>query len=98
MKHMLSKITYHVDMILYMFVYKYKHIQCICIYGQSAPGGPFHCESAVGVEVFQFTLSFGVDLICVQNWMGMVSFLSSPVLGTFWSKKVKKIYSERCPF
>ena len=42
-----------------------------------------------GVSKFSsHTLSFGGDLICMQNWMVMGSFLSSPVVGTFWSKKV----------
>ena len=66
--------------------------------GKNATGRTFHCGIAGDLHFFYYTLSFGDDLICVQNWMGMVSFLSSPVVGTFWSKKVKKICSERCPF
>jgi hypothetical protein len=75
-------------------------ISCLIqgLYGQSAPGGPFSCESAGGEEVFLFTLSFGGDLIYVQNWMGMVSLLSSPVVETFWSKKVKKYVQKGAHF
>ena len=36
------------------------------------------------------TLSFEDDLLCVQNWMGMVSFLSSQVLGAFGLTKSEK--------
>ena len=67
-------------------------------YGKKAPGRSFHYEIAGDFPLFYSTLSFGDDLICVLNWMGMVSFLSSPVLGTFWLKKVKRMHSEGCPF
>jgi hypothetical protein len=33
----------------------------------------------------------------VQNLLGMVSFLSSPVVGTFWSKKVGKNMFRKVP-
>ena len=66
--------------------------------GKKAPGRSFHYEIAGDFPLFYSTLSFGDDLICVLNWMGMVSFLSSPVLGTFWLKKVKRMHSEGCPF
>ena len=52
-------------------------------YGKKAPGWYFHCEIAGDFSLFYSTLSFGNDLICVKKWMGMVSFLKSPVLGTF---------------
>ena len=67
-------------------------------YGKKGPGRSFHYEIAGDFPLFYSTLAFGDDLICVQNWMGMVSFLSSPVLGTFWLKKVKRMHIEGCLF
>jgi hypothetical protein len=32
------------------------------------------CDTIVNSPSFYYTLSFGDDVICVQNWMGMVSF------------------------
>jgi hypothetical protein len=69
-----------------------------CLDGKKAPGWSFHYEIAGDFPLFYSTLSFGNDLICVQNLMGMVSFLSSPVLGNFWLKKVKRMHSEGCLF
>ena len=51
-----------------------------------------------GLHFFYYTLSFGDDLICVQIWMGMVSFLISPVGGTFWWKKMNRFNSKGCLF
>ena len=51
-----------------------------------------------GLHFFYYTLSFGDDLICVQIWMGMVSFLSSPVGGTFWWKKWKDLIQKGAYF
>ena len=47
--------------------------------------------------LFYSTLSFGRDLICVQNWLGMFSFLSSPVFGIFWLKNMEKNEIRRVP-
>jgi hypothetical protein len=60
------------------------------INSKKATGRSFHYEIAGDFPLFYSTLSFVDDLICLQNLMGMVSFLSSLILGTFGLKKWKE--------
>ena len=45
------------------------------VYGQSVPGWTFHYEIAGAFLVLSYILSVGGDRICMQNCIGMVSFV-----------------------
>jgi hypothetical protein len=62
-------------------------------YGQSYPGWFFHYEIAGDFPLFQCTLSFGDDLICVQNWMLSKNTFFAPNLIEINSNK-KSIFSK----